>query len=113
MEKLRTFRPHMKVVILLLVAAALFIPAATSVAGGVRNESIRESAPEKDHVPGEAVSSGLSAIDRMKTSAHEIKVSMSERLNAFLSFGAPAITDLTGRRVGENYRALVGFHVAL
>ena len=50
---------------------------------------------------------------RMMSSSKEVKVSVNERLQAFLSLGSPAVYDLAGKKVNQNFRAVVGFHIPL
>jgi len=43
----------------------------------------------------------------------EVKIWLEDNLNAFLSFGAPAVRDLSGEEEDMDYRATVGINIPL
>lgn len=43
----------------------------------------------------------------------EVKIQLEDNLNAFLSFGAPAVRDLSGQQENVDYRATVGINIPL
>lgn len=76
----------------------------------VNNESIEDVLQEKEITP--VVQSIVLAKDIMVSSFH-VKVSLTERLKAFLSLREMDIMDIVGRDIGNNYNAVFGFQIQL
>jgi len=45
--------------------------------------------------------------------SYDIKIPLTERVNAVFFLEKPYITDFAGRDVGKNYNALIGFQIVL
>jgi hypothetical protein len=77
--------------------------------------SVEDLKTVKGSLQEKGAASGVQVVAtaRQMTSTFDVKVPLNDKCNAIISLGKPAITDLTGRDIKQNYNAVIGFQIVL